>query len=50
MVIKNFHLKGESIPMDVCISCGEELSRFERNRSECWECMDITTEAYTEEE
>jgi hypothetical protein len=45
-----FHLKGESILMDFCISCGSELCKYERNRSECWECMDTTTEAYTEEE
>ncbi len=50
LIIKNIYMKGESIPMDVCISCGSELSKFERNRSECWECMDTTTEAYTEEE
>ena len=50
MLFKNIHLKGESILMDICISCGKELSRYEKNRSECWECMDTTTEAYTEEE
>lgn len=36
--------------MDYCISCGMELSIMERNRAECWECRDTTTEAYTEEE
>ena len=36
--------------MDRCISCGEELSIMERNRSECWACRDITTEAYSEED
>jgi hypothetical protein len=45
-----FHLKGESAVMDVCISCGTELSIMERNRAECWECRDTTTEAYTEDE
>ncbi|WP_256218374.1 hypothetical protein [Bacillus sp. MUM 116] len=30
------------LPMDICISCGEELSIMERNRAECWECRDIT--------
>ncbi|MDQ1004592.1 hypothetical protein QFZ28_005132 [Neobacillus niacini] len=36
--------------MDICISCGNELSLPERNRSECWDCRDTTTEAYTEDE
>lgn len=36
--------------MDTCISCGKELSTMERNRSECWECRDTTTEAYEEDE
>lgn len=36
--------------MDICISCGEELSVMERNRTLCWECRDKTTEAYTETE
>ncbi len=37
--------------MDVCISCGMELSIMERNRAECWECRDKkTTEVYAEEE
>jgi hypothetical protein len=36
--------------MDICISCGEELSIMERNRAECWECRDTTTEAYAEAE
>jgi hypothetical protein len=36
--------------MDVCISCGEELCIMERNRCECWDCRDTTTEAYTEDE
>ncbi|WP_283778963.1 hypothetical protein [Peribacillus frigoritolerans] len=35
--------------MDVCISCGNELVIMERNRSECWECRDKTTESYEEE-
>jgi hypothetical protein len=49
--IKSFHLKGDMpMDMDVCISCGKELSKFERNRCECWECMDTTTEAYTEDD
>jgi hypothetical protein len=46
----NFHWKGESRLMDICISCGNELSLPERNRSECWDCRDTTTEAYTEDE
>ena len=30
------------IVMDICISCGEELSIMERNRAECWECRDTS--------
>ena len=36
--------------MDVCISCGKELSILERNRTECWDCRETTTEGYAEEE
>jgi hypothetical protein len=43
-------LKGGALSMDVCIACGNELSIMERNRSECWECRDMTAEAYAEEE
>lgn len=35
--------------MDVCIICGDELSKMERNRSECWECIDKATETYGED-
>ena len=49
-VLKHSHRKGASETMDICISCGMELSIMERNRAECWECRDTTTEAYTEEE
>lgn len=35
--------------MDICISCGMELAIMERNRTECWECRETTTEAYAEE-
>jgi predicted amidophosphoribosyltransferase len=35
---------------DICIYCGDELARMERNRSVCWECMDKTSETYEEEE
>ncbi|MED3625420.1 hypothetical protein [Neobacillus thermocopriae] len=41
--------KGE-IAIDICISCGMELSIMERNRAECWDCRDSTTEAYAEDE
>ncbi len=36
--------------MDFCISCGMELAIMERNRVECWECRDATTESYSEDE
>jgi hypothetical protein len=36
--------------MERCISCGDELSKMERNRAECWECRERTYEAYDEEE
>jgi len=42
-------MKG-GLRMDKCISCGEELSILEKNRSECWSCRDTTTESYGEEE
>lgn len=35
--------------IDVCITCGDELSKMERNRSECWECIYKSTETYGEE-
>ncbi len=35
--------------MNICISCGNELSKMERNRCECWECLDKANEAYDEE-
>jgi predicted amidophosphoribosyltransferase len=34
---------------DVCICCGSELSKMERNRSVCWECSHKVTETYDEE-
>lgn len=36
--------------MENCITCGEELAIMERNRTECWECRDTSTEAYSEAE
>jgi uncharacterized membrane protein len=36
--------------MDCCISCGIELAIMERNRVECWECREATTESYSEDE
>lgn len=35
--------------MDNCIYCGNELSKMERNRSECWDCKDKTIESYEED-
>jgi hypothetical protein len=35
--------------MEKCISCGTELSRMEKTRSECWECRDKSIESYDEE-
>lgn len=35
--------------LDSCISCGNELSIMERNRSECWDCIYKTVETYEEE-
>lgn len=35
--------------MDVCISCGNELSKMERNRCECWDCRDKSNESYEED-
>jgi hypothetical protein len=37
------------IQMDNCIYCGDELSKMERNRSECWDCRDKTIESYEED-
>jgi predicted amidophosphoribosyltransferase len=31
---------------DVCVCCGCELAKMERNRSVCWECVDRMTETY----
>ena len=35
--------------IDVCITCGVELSKIEKNRSECWECIYKANETYEEE-
>ena len=35
--------------IDVCITCGDELSKMERNRCECWDCIDKATETYGED-
>ena len=37
------------IQMDNCIYCGNELSKLERTRCECWECRDKTIESYEED-
>lgn len=34
---------------DVCIYCGKELAKMERNRAVCWDCRDEMTETYDEE-
>lgn len=34
---------------DVCICCGKELAIMERNRCECWECRERTSETYEED-
>lgn len=33
---------------DKCVHCGEELIIWEKTRSECWNCRDLTTETYEE--
>jgi predicted amidophosphoribosyltransferase len=35
---------------DVCIYCGEELSKWENTRSYCWTCTELTSETSDEEE
>lgn len=35
--------------LDLCISCGQELAPWERNRSECLSCRDRVTESYGDE-
>lgn len=35
---------------DLCIHCGKELSSWERTRSYCWECNELSTVTYYEEE
>ena len=35
--------------LDVCITCGSELAVMERNRAECWDCLEKTVESYDEE-
>ncbi|MEW9672256.1 hypothetical protein [Ammoniphilus sp. 3BR4] len=34
---------------DCCVYCGEELSLFEKNRSECWNCQDIMSVTYSDD-
>lgn len=35
----------------VCVYCGEPLSKWERIRSYCWNCNELTTsEAFHEED
>lgn len=41
--------RGIFMLMDVCITCGDELSKMERNRCECWECIDKAIETYGED-
>ena len=36
--------------MDVCVYCGEELSRWEKNRSYCWLCDEKWSITYNEKE
>lgn len=35
---------------DRCIHCGNELVTWERTRSECWNCRDLTVITYDDTE
>lgn len=35
---------------DSCIYCKEALSKWEQIRSYCWNCNELTTDTYQEEE
>ena len=35
---------------DVCIYCGKEPSKWERNRTQCWSCNEMSTVSYDEME
>lgn len=34
---------------DCCVYCGEVLSLFEQNRSECWVCQDVMSVTYSDD-
>lgn len=35
---------------DICILCGRELVTWERTRSECWDCRELTSVTYDDTE
>lgn len=39
----------ETAEMDCCVHCNQELSKFERNRSECWDCREKISETYSDD-
>lgn len=38
------------VDLDCCIYCGESLSLWERTRSHCWNCSELITTTYHEED
>lgn len=42
--------KEKNQPTDKCIYCGNELTKWERNRSYCWTCGELSSVTYEENE
>jgi len=34
---------------EICVNCGDELSLMEKNRSECWDCLDRISVTYADD-
>ncbi|HJV45426.1 MAG TPA: hypothetical protein VJ824_06835 [Bacillota bacterium] len=39
----------QGLNSDVCVYCGDDLSKWERIRSYCWDCNELMTDTYNEE-